>query len=197
MNQIEVAESYIGMKEGNNARFKKFIGEYNAIKPRARGYKMTTSDPWCAAFVSVCLEKSGISGYNECSVYQMYNKFKNKGKITRSANQGYIVFYSLNGGYLNHTGIIQKVDGVYLYVIEGNNNDQVRVRKILKSSPLITGFGAVDLAKGESSSDSIVLKVIRGEYGNGDERKRKLTEEGYDYKEVQEAVNNYLNSHKK
>lgn len=196
MNHIEFAESYIGMQEGSNTKFKKFISEYNAIKPRARGYKMSITDPWCAALVSVCLEKSGISGYNECSVFQMYNKFKNKGKITKTASAGYIVFYSLNGGYLNHTGIIQKIDGVYLYVIEGNNNNQVRIRKILKSSPLITGFGAVDLAKEESSNDSVVLKVIRGEYGNGEERKKKLTKEGYDYKKVQEAVNNYLINHK-
>lgn len=38
----------------------------------------------------------------------------------------------------------------------------------------------------------VVMDVIRGKYGNGLERKRKLTEEGYDYKQIQKLVNEYL-----
>lgn len=37
--------------------------------------------------------------------------------------------------------------------------------------------------------EEIARKVIRGEYGNGNERKKKLEEEGYDYKEIQNLVN--------
>lgn len=36
--------------------------------------------------------------------------------------------------------------------------------------------------------DEIALEVIRGEWGNGDERKKRLTEAGYDYDEVQARV---------
>ena len=41
-------------------------------------------------------------------------------------------------------------------------------------------------------TDEIVNKVIRGDYGNGEERKKKLTAEGYNYDEVQKAVNEKL-----
>lgn len=41
--------------------------------------------------------------------------------------------------------------------------------------------------------DSVIAKeVIEGKWGNGDERKRKLTEAGYDYNSVQTLVNSIL-----
>ena len=40
--------------------------------------------------------------------------------------------------------------------------------------------------------DEIAKLVIRGNYGNGEERKRKLTAEGYDYAAVQKRVNELL-----
>lgn len=39
------------------------------------------------------------------------------------------------------------------------------------------------------TTEEMVQKVINGEYGNGDERKKKLEGEGYDYREIQNAVN--------
>ena len=37
--------------------------------------------------------------------------------------------------------------------------------------------------------DEVAREVIRGEWGNGAERKRRLTEAGYDYSAVQARVN--------
>lgn len=42
----------------------------------------------------------------------------------------------------------------------------------------------------------IALKVINGDFGNGDERKQKLEASGYDYKEVQKEVNKILKEKK-
>lgn len=42
------------------------------------------------------------------------------------------------------------------------------------------------------SVDELAREVIRGEWGNGEERKRRLTEAGYDYKTVQARVNELL-----
>jgi hypothetical protein len=39
------------------------------------------------------------------------------------------------------------------------------------------------------SVDEIAKEVIRGDWGNGDERKKKLTAAGYDYAAVQKRVN--------
>ena len=40
--------------------------------------------------------------------------------------------------------------------------------------------------------DEIANEIIRGEWGNGDERKQKLTAAGYDYSAVQKRVNEML-----
>ena len=47
-------------------------------------------------------------------------------------------------------------------------------------------------AQKKKSVDTIAREVIRGDWGNGDERKRKLTSAGYDYSVVQKRVNEML-----
>ena len=42
--------------------------------------------------------------------------------------------------------------------------------------------------------EEVAKDVIKGKYGNGDERKEKLEAEGYNYKSVQSKVNKLLNS---
>lgn len=39
---------------------------------------------------------------------------------------------------------------------------------------------------------SVALLVIAGEFGNGDERKDKLTKAGYDYRKIQSCVNELI-----
>jgi len=46
--------------------------------------------------------------------------------------------------------------------------------------------------KEEFSLDVMVQRVINGEFGNGEERKKKLAEAGYDYQKIQNAVNKAL-----
>lgn len=46
--------------------------------------------------------------------------------------------------------------------------------------------------KPKKSINTVAKEVIRGDWGNGDERKRRLTEAGYDYNAVQAAVNKLL-----
>lgn len=49
----------------------------------------------------------------------------------------------------------------------------------------------------KKSIDEVARDVIAGKYGNGQERKDKLTAEGYNYEEVQNKVNEILHSGKK
>ena len=41
----------------------------------------------------------------------------------------------------------------------------------------------------KKSADQIAKEVIAGKWGNGTERKQKLTAAGYDYKTIQSLVN--------
>jgi hypothetical protein len=49
-----------------------------------------------------------------------------------------------------------------------------------------------DASSTKRSVDTIAREVIRGDWGNGDERKQKLTAAGYDYSAVQKRVNQLL-----
>ena len=48
----------------------------------------------------------------------------------------------------------------------------------------------------KKSVDEVAKEVIRGEWGNGDERYNRLPNAGYNYNEVQAKVNELLNSNK-
>lgn len=51
-------------------------------------------------------------------------------------------------------------------------------------------YGA--LIRHEAYLEEIAKKVINGDYGNGEARRKKLEAEGYDYRSVQDLVNSLL-----
>jgi GH25 family lysozyme M1 (1,4-beta-N-acetylmuramidase) len=67
---------------------------------------------------------------------------------------------------------------------------------IIKASGL-NGFPKDDTSTSQptitKSVEEIAKEVLSAQWGNGDERKKRLTEAGYDYAAVQEAVNALLN----
>ena len=44
----------------------------------------------------------------------------------------------------------------------------------------------------KKSVDEVAREVIQGKWGNGAERKKRLTAAGYDYNEVQKKVNQMI-----
>ena len=58
----------------------------------------------------------------------------------------------------------------------------------------ITGWVSLTYTRitGKKTVDELALEVIRGAWGNGDERVRLLTESGYDYAAVQKRVNELM-----
>lgn len=62
-------------------------------------------------------------------------------------------------------------------------------------SYLFKDFGQgeiVTVQTGPKTNEDIATEVINGEWGNGDERKKRLTEAGYNYSDVQAIVNKRL-----
>lgn len=49
-----------------------------------------------------------------------------------------------------------------------------------------------EMLSSKKSIDAIAKEVIRGDWGNGQDRKNKLTNAGYDYISVQKRVNELL-----
>lgn len=68
---------------------------------------------------------------------------------------------------------------------EGYNYDEVQS----KVNEILSGKKSESSLK---SIDEVAREVIRGEWGNGNERKKRLTDAGYKYIEVQVAVNKLL-----
>ena len=151
---IRQAQAWIGRKE-NDGSHKEIIDVYNSHRPLARGYKMTYTDPWCAAFVSAVAIKCGATDIipTECGCEQMINLFKNMKcwiedeSITPSP--GMIIFYDWqdngvgdNRGYSDHVGIVESVKGDIITVIEGNMSDAVGRRTLKVNAKYIRGYGA-------------------------------------------------------
>jgi len=165
---------------------------------------------WCDAFVDWCFYKAyGVStaksllggNFDDYTVSscKMYEKHNALGKSPRIGDQ---VFFTKNGNSsgCHHTGIVYNVDSEYFYTIEGNtsntnavvrNGGGVSKKKYrIKSyvGKVLFGHPKYDVSA-RKSIDEIAQEVKAGKWGNGDERKRRLIEAGYDYEAVRAAVN--------
>ena len=160
---VKQAEAWIGCKESNGSH-KKIINIYNAHKPLARGYKVQYTDAWCATFVSAVAIECGATNIipTECSCPQQIELFKKLGSWVESdsykPSAGDIIYYDWadsgkgdNKGVSDHVGIVQKVSGNTIYVIEGNYKDSVGVRKLEVNGRYIRGYGVPKYAKTASS----------------------------------------------
>ena len=134
---------------------------------------------WCACFISWLAEKLGITDIIpvDMSCNRQISKFKALGvwHTDRNFQTGDILYYDWdNSGDADHVGIIEKVNGMSLTVIEGNNgnfpNDRVRRRKIASDSSLIFGYARPKYPVTGSANGSdvnISLPTVRkGDSGN-------------------------------
>lgn len=60
---------------------------------------------------------------------------------------------------------------------------------LLVASPTLTM--AAETPEKEKSNHTLAMEVILGNWGNGQERKDRLTEAGYEYQAIQDIVNSY------
>ena len=206
---VAQAEAWIGCKESNGSH-EKIIDVYNSHKPLARGYELKYTDAWCAGFVSAVAIKLGYTSIipTEVGCGAMIELCKKKGIWHENENftpcAGDIIFYDWddsgkgdNKGGSDHVGIVQKVVGKTIYVIEGNYNNAVGVRKIAVNGKYIRGYALPKYDEEKSSgkkksTTEIAKEVIAGKWGTGTDRKKRLEKAGYDSSAVQKEVNKML-----
>ena len=149
---ISQAKSWIGCKESDGSH-KKIIDLYNSHKPLARGYKVKYTDSWCATFVSACAIACGYTDIIplECSCEKLIELSKKKGiwveNENRTPSPGDIMLYDWQDsgsgddkGAADHVGIVEKVSGKTITVIEGNYSDAVKRREIQVNGRYIRGY---------------------------------------------------------
>lgn len=206
---VSQARGWLGKKEADGSH-KEIIDVYNSHKPLARGYAVTYSDAWCAAFVSAVAIKCGVTDVlpTECSCGQMIALFRKLGEWVENdayiPSPGDVIFYDWqdsgsgdNTGWPDHVSIVEKVSGDTITVIEGNKNSAVGRRALQVNGKYIRGYGvpkysgsaAPAPAVSAKSVDKLAREVLEGKWGNGNDRKKRLTAAGYDYGAVQTRVN--------
>lgn len=212
---VACARAWLGKKESDGSH-KEIIDVYNSHKPLARGYAVKYTDAWCATFVSAVAIKCGVTDIlpTECGCGQMIQLFQKLGEwIENDAyvpNPGDVIFYDWqdsdsgdNTGWPDHVGIVEAVSGSTITVIERNKSDSVSRRTLTVNGKYIRGYGVPKYAEGSDSTpapepaptktvDELAKEVINGLWGNGSDRKNRLSAAGYDYAAVQAKVNELL-----
>lgn len=123
-------------------------------------------------------------------------------KKCADANPGYSV-YDANGRsvYPVASTPSKSIDTLAREVIAGNwGNGQERVKRLTSAgynynavqnrvNEILSGSASKPTGK---SIDTLAREVIRGDWGNGQDRKKRLERAGYDYTAVQRRVNEIL-----
>ena len=109
---------------------------------------------------------------------------------------------------------VNKLNSYKIWLAEWNNKENHTAEFVVNlwqysSKGRVTGIrGNVDMnycldcenteeGTGKKTNEEIAEEVIKGVWGNGDERKQKLEQAGYNYKEIQAIVNSKLQVNKK
>lgn len=150
---VKKMQSWVGLKESDGSH-KRIIDIYNTIKPLPVGYKLEYTDAWCAGTVSAAAKACNALDIipAECSCPRMVELLKKKG-IWEEADDhvpqpGDLIFYDWqdsgkgdNTGNPDHVGIVEKISGDTIILIEGNYYNSVMRRHIRIGARYIRGFG--------------------------------------------------------
>lgn len=193
---INTARQYIGINEFQKKQLMDYYN--NSVYPlidKNRKYKIKYSDDWCAMFCSVIAHKIGLTKDQfpfEVSVFYMTLKAKKMGIFTTDLNKAQVndlVIYDWKAdGTLNHVGILQEIGTDYIKVLEGNYSKTVKVRAVKIPNNEIYGYIKLNLGN-DADIEQIARDVIKGRYGNGEDRRKAL---GQYYDRVQERVKQIL-----
>lgn len=210
---ISVAKSYIGTVGGSKAHAD-ILHYFNSVKPD--GYTAHKSDPWCSEFVSACaiqaFGKKTAKEYFPLSAACTYviNKAKKMGiwveKDSYTPKKADWILYDWddtkpkteNKNQPDHIGIVEKVSGGQITVIEGNYGNKVKRRTLTVNGRYIRGFVTPHYEKitvdnvPVKSLDEVTKEILSGKWGTGEQRKQALINAGYDYDAVQKRVNEVI-----
>ena len=166
---INIARGWLGRKESDGSH-RAIIDLYNSHKPLARGYPVKYTDAWCSTFASAVAIKAGLTDIipTECGCGKHIELFKKLGSWEE--NDAYVpkpadyIFYDWqdgpnyaatdNQGAADHVGVVEKVVGQTITVIEGNMSNAVGRRNLKVNGRYIRGYGVPNYAKKATAGGS-------------------------------------------
>ncbi len=159
LDMVRTAEKWLGTCEGF-ADHEQLIQIYNSHEPLAQGYAVTIEDNWCAAFASSVAIQQNMTDIipTECGCQRQIGLWEKLGRWEEDDNYmplpGDYIYYAWDErfsfgdctGWADHVGIVVGTAGPFIKVIEGNKNDMVTYRIILRGDWQIRGYGLPDYA---------------------------------------------------
>lgn len=156
---VSTFQSYNGTKQGD-LKHRDIVDTYNSITSLSKIYKLTYTDPWCAATVSAVSKKLNLTNYlfPECScsrmiaLYQKAGRWEEKDSYIPSIGDLVMYAWGDSANYAstdctlapNHVGMVTAVDTANrkLTIIEGNMTKQsvCGYRKLSINGRYIRGF---------------------------------------------------------
>ena len=163
---VEAMRDWLGWSEANG-QYRAIIDLYNAQRPLPRGYAVQYDDEWCATCVTAAGIQAGLHDIilGECSCGKMIELYQAAGRWEENdayrLEPGDIIMYDWqdtgkgdNTGGADHVGIVEKVVGSTITVIEGNKGEAVARRTLAVNGRYIRGYCLPDYAsKAEEDSE--------------------------------------------
>lgn len=155
---VGIATAWLGIK-GGSPEHHAIVDIYNSHKPLARGYALKYTDAWCSGFASAVAIAAGLTDIipTEVGCEEQIKLFQRMGRWVEDDAYvplpGDLIFYDWedkgqgdNRGYSDHVGIVEKVEGNTVTVIEGNKGNTVARRSLKVNGRYIRGYGVPDYA---------------------------------------------------
>ena len=151
------AARWLGTKEGSREH-RQILEVYNSILPLPRGYQIREKDPWCAAFVSAAAVMAGVGARYplECSCSKIIEKAREMGiwqeKDDLVPEIGDWVLYDWQAnpggddtGAPDHVGVVIGIENGEILAVEGNYDNQVKLRRFPVDWGSIRGYVCPEL----------------------------------------------------
>ena len=143
---------YTGIAERSQWHLE-ILAHYNKISPLPRGHKATTSDSWCAIFVNAI---GWLMGYRdwpwECSCTLIRNEAKvlgiwSHGWAAMPQIGDWVIYNWDRKGAAEHIGAVIAVFGSSVWIVEGNYDDAVKIRRIAVGDDRVEGIVHLDFGE--------------------------------------------------
>ena len=134
---------------GGMSTFKHYTEWYVGGYPTDNSWNENT--PWCASYVSWCIEQVSLSIRSNIPRYANVDNFilhfwdETWLSPDNTPTPGDLVFFGILNDP-NHMGVVIAVEDGYIYTIEGNTNDLVGIRKYKLNDTGILGYGILNWA---------------------------------------------------
>ena len=175
-NTVAIFESWAGVNESDGSHLQ-IINIYNSHTPLPRGYKVKSTDAWCAVSVSAVGIQAGMTDIIpvECGCGEQIKLFQQMGRWQEADDYvpdvADVIYYDWddngkgdNTGWPDHVGMVVSVSGSTIRVIEGNKSDAVGYREIAVNGKNIRGYGLPDYAsKATAEAPAGTYTVVKGD----------------------------------